>query len=341
MVLMFAYTAMRSRTVDMREPSTGKWVANQNLFLRADNLNQILRESSYFAIMAVGATLVLVGGGVDLSIGSIYCLSAVVAAYFMSDTTYNGQIPISRQQELDWIAKGEIPGVLIRVTKGLLAGLGTGVLCGAVNGVLITTLKSPPFLITLGTTWIFRCAAFLITGGHEISSLPPEFFAFGQTEYAGRLTIHVPVMLAVVAFGWLYLRHSVPGRMSLAVGGNEEAARTAGLPVAWIKVLLYTIAGALGGLAGVLFIARSGAISSNDGRGYELNVIAAAVIGGASLTGGRGTAIGALLGALFLLQIRNALPILQIDQNYELLVIGMIIVAAAGANRLRERLLER
>ncbi|HYF50961.1 MAG TPA: ABC transporter permease, partial [Planctomycetota bacterium] len=125
---------------------------------------------------------------------------------------------------------------------------------------------------------------------------------------------------------------------TLAVGGNEEAARTAGLPVQRIKVLCYTIAGALGGVASLLYLSFSGSIQSGDARGYELTVIAAAVIGGASLSGGRGTAIGALLGALFLELLKNSLFTLQIPQNYEQLVIGVVIVSAAGFNRLRERL---
>lgn len=334
MVLMFAGTAAFSRSAAFGDG------AERNLFLNPDNLHQIVRESSYFVIMAVGATLVLVSGGVDLSIGSIYCLSAVVAAYFMSATTYAGQAPRFPEDELRWIAEGKLPSAGARIVYGLIAGLATGTICGLINGLLITWLKSPPFLITLGTMLIFRCVAFLITKGKTLTSLPYAYVQeFGQTTLPGGLNVHVPIMLGIVALGWVLLSYSVPGRMALAIGGNEEAARTAGLPVQRIKILVYSIEGMLGGLAGVLYIAYRGAISSNDGTGYELNVIAAAVVGGASLSGGRGTAVGALLGALFLQQIGNALFNLQIDQNFEKLVIGLVIVAAAGINRLRERVL--
>lgn len=343
MVALFAFTALRSRTVSepVRDPQTGKLeFVERNLYLKPGNLHQILRESSYFAIMAVGATLVLVCGGVDLSIGSIFGLSAVTAGYFMSATTYTGQMPISLEQEMEWIASGRLPSEGQRILKGILAGLGTGAFCGLVNGLLITSLKSPPFLITLGTMQIFRCFAFLITDGSTISALPPSFVkGFGQQQLPLDFNIHVPITLVIVAMGVLFLSYSVPGRMALAIGGNEEAARTAGLPVQRVKILVYVLAGLLGGLAGLLYISFSGAIQSGDGRGYELTVIAAVVIGGASLTGGRGTALGALLGAIFLQQISNALFILNINQNYELLVIGLVIVAAAGLNRLRERAL--
>ncbi len=335
MVLMFIGTAAFSRNA-----AFGGATAERNLFLNPDNLHQIVREASYFVIMAVGATLVLVSGGVDLSIGSIYCLSAIVAAYFMSATTYAGQAPRFPEDELRWIAEGKLPSASARIFYGTIAGLATGTICGVLNGLLITWLKSPPFLITLGTMLIFRCIAFLITKGTTLTSLPAAYVQdFGQKSLPAGLNVHVPIMLAIVALGLIFLSYSVPGRMALAVGGNEEAARTAGLPVQRVKILVYAIAGMLGGVAGLLYIAYRGAISSNDGTGYELNVIAAAVVGGASLSGGRGTAVGALLGALFLQQIGNALFNLQINQNYEKLVIGLVIVAAAGINRLRERAL--
>jgi ribose/xylose/arabinose/galactoside ABC-type transport system permease subunit len=343
MAALFAFTAARSRTVPeiVRDPATGQISSiERNLYLKPGNLHQVLRDASYFVIMAVGATLVLVCGGVDLSIGSIFALSAVMAAHFMSATTYTGKIPISVEQEMEWIASGQLPGEATRIAIGVVAGLATGAACGLVNGLLITALKSPPFLITLGTMQIFRCFAFLLTGGANVSALPHAFVqGFGQQTLPLGFNIHVPVMLAVVGAGVLFLSYSVPGRMALAVGGSEEAARTAGLPVQRVKILVYTIAGLLGGLAGLLYLSYLGSIQSGDGRGYELTVIAAVVIGGASLTGGRGTALGAMLGALFLLQISNALFVLQIDQNFELLVNGLVIVTAAALNRLRERAL--
>ena len=348
-ILMFSGAAALSRRVQepILDPATGmvsrdasgeKITTERNVFLNPSNLQQITREASYFAIMAVGATIVLVGGGVDLSIASIFTLSAIVAARIMSATTYSGAVPISAEQEAHWIAQGVLPSASTRIFQGTLAGIATGAACGALNGILVTALKSPPFLITLGTMLIYRAIAFLMTMAASVGSLPGEFVSdFGQATFGG-LNVHVPLTIAVVLLGWIYMSFSVPGRMTLAVGGNEEAARTAGLPVLRIKVLSYTIAGALGGVAALLYLASSGSIQSGDGRGWELTVIAAAVIGGASLSGGRGTAIGALLGALFLELLKNSLFTLQIPQNYEQLVIGIVIVSAAGFNRLRERL---
>jgi ribose/xylose/arabinose/galactoside ABC-type transport system permease subunit len=344
MAMLFVFTAARSRTAVeiVRDPATNTITdtVERNLYLKPSNLHQILRDSSYFAIMAVGATLVLVCGGVDLSIGAIFALSAVVAAKFMSAYTYTGQVPISAAQELEWIANGTLPSAGGRIALGVLAGLATGALCGCINGLLITGLKSPPFLITLGTMMVYRGIAFILTDGQTVSSLPAEFVqGFGQQTLPFGFNIHVPVTILVGIAGVLFLSYSVPGRMALAVGGNEEAARTAGLPVNRIKILVYTLAGMLGGLTGLLYIGFLGSIQSGDGNGYELTVIAAVVIGGASLSGGRGTALGAILGALFLQQITNAFIILRIDQNWELIVKGMVIVTAAALNRLRERAL--
>jgi len=321
MLLMFIGTALNSRTIPI---DVNGVEVQQNVFTQPDNLHQILREGSYFVIMAVGATLVLVCGGVDLSIGSIYCLSAVVGAYLMSEAPFKGR---------------ELPAESIRILLGAAAALTCGAVCGTLNGVLITILKTPPFLVTLGTMLIFRCFAFLITGGRAVAGLPESYLSLGQYQLPGGFNIHVLFMLLIVALGWVFLTYSVPGRMALAVGGNEEAARTAGIPVQRVKIAVYAIAGTLGGLAGLLYIAHRGAITSNDGTGFELIVIAATVIGGASITGGRGSAIGAMLGAMFLQQINNAIVILQSNQNYEKLVVGIVIIAAAGIDRLRERVL--
>ncbi|HYF48446.1 MAG TPA: hypothetical protein VEJ63_03520, partial [Planctomycetota bacterium] len=212
-LIMFIGSAAMSRRVQepLIDPATGmamrdaggeRITVERNVFLNRSNLQQIAREASYFAIMAVGATLVLVCGGVDLSIASIFVLSAVVAARIMSATTYTGAVPAFPEQEAQWIAEGKLPSPGMRIVLGSLAGIATGAACGLVNGLLITWLKSPPFLITLGTMLIFRAIAFLMTMAESIGSLPREFVAdFGQTTFAG-FNVHVPVTLAIVALGW-------------------------------------------------------------------------------------------------------------------------------------------
>jgi ribose/xylose/arabinose/galactoside ABC-type transport system permease subunit len=275
-------------------------------FLHWSNLSQVIRALSFTAIMAVGQAAVIITGGIDLAVGSILGLSGVVVAVLL---TMNVPVPLT-----------------------ILAGLGVGFAAGVTNGVVITRAKLPPFIVTLGMMSIARGLAFAITGGETIRSLPPEFLAAGQGEILG-----VPVPIVILAFlaagsGYL-LRTTTWGRYVYAIGGNEEAALLAGVDVRRIKVAVYAACGLTAGVAGALFTSRFGVGQSTAGLGYELDVIAAAVIGGVSLTGGKGTILGVIVGSLLMGILRNGLVLLNVSAYWQQVAIGLVIILAVILDR--------
>jgi ribose transport system permease protein len=285
-----------------------------NKFFNAQTIVQIAKDTSFFAIMAVGMTFVIITGGIDLSIGSIYALASVCGALVLSPYGPSG---------------GGVATVL-----GVIATIGIGALLGFFNGAMIAIFRVHPFIITLGTMAIYRGIAFVQTGGQSIGGFPEAFRRFIRWEILPNLSL-VPliVMLIVAIAGGILLAKTTFGRRIYAIGGNEIACRFSGVRVAWIKLLAYTLTGLTAGIAAVLALGYYGAGSSGDGQGYELNVIAAAVIGGASLIGGKGTALGALLGAIILQMISTGLVILNIPQNYSQIVIGVVVIVAVLFDR--------
>jgi len=299
-----------------------------NRFLDPNNLLLVGKEASFFAIMAVGATFVIVSGGIDLSVGSVYCLAAVTAAMFLSHfgPGWDGSRPYP-----PW-----------SVPVGILICLAVGTACGALNGVMIVNLRVHPFIITLGTMGIFRGIALVVTKGNPYGNFPPELTEnLIRLQIKGLSVIPTMVMLAVTAAGAVLLHRMVLGRYIYAIGGNEEASRFSGLPVGRVKFLVYTLAGLTAGIAAVIMLGYYGAAASNVGDGYELEVIAAAVVGGASLTGGRGSAIGALLGAVIIRMISNGIVILDVDENYSKIIIGAAVILAVVLDQINARLQAR
>jgi ribose/xylose/arabinose/galactoside ABC-type transport system permease subunit len=279
-----------------------------NKFFNARTIVQIAKDTSFFAIMAVGMTVVIITGGIDLSVGAIYALASVSGALVFSPYGPSG---------------GGGATVL-----GILVTIGVATLLGFLNGAMITAFKVHPFIITLGTMAIYRGVAFVQTNGQSIGGFPEAFRTFVRQEYNGLSLVPLIVMIIVVIVGGIFLSQFATGRKVYAVGGNEIASRYSGIRVGRIKLLAYSISGFVAGVAAVLSLGYYGAGSSGDGQGYELNVIAATVVGGASLVGGKGTALGALLGAIILQMISNGLVILNIPQNYSQIVIGMVVIAA-------------
>lgn len=299
-----------------------------NKFLNPANILSILTAASFIAIMAVGMTGIIVSGGIDLSVGSVYALSAVLGAFVL-----RGLIGTSSEPVL-----GASPALGILVA--IVACCGVGAACGALNGVATVGLKVHPFIITLGGMAVYRGIAFVSTKGLTVGPFPSDFIAsFGKVEVAGIYPIPMLMMFAMAAIGWFVLSRTVFGRRVYAVGGNETAAKYAGVPVGATKIWLFTLSGLLAGLSAALLLGYYGAAGSDAGKGYELNVIAAAVVGGASLSGGRGTAIGAVLGAIVIQLIDNSILILGIDQNYKEIVIGLAIVLAVVVDQTKHRLL--
>ncbi len=314
--------------LEVRNRETGQ-VQTVNKFLRADNLDKLAKNTSFFAIMAIGVTLVIITGGIDLSIGSTYCLAAVGGAMFFR---YFGPTGPGAGASPAWV-----------VPSGILVCLGIGLLCGLANGAMVVFLRVHPFIITLGTMAVYRGIAFVITKAQAYTSFP-EAFTDGliRREFGSNLyPVPMAIMLAVTILTAVYLSAMVGGRQIYAAGGNEEAARFSGLPVGWIKLKVYAISGLTAGIAAMIMLGYYGSASSDAGKGYELDVIAAAVVGGASLNGGRGTVLGALLGALIIQIINNGIIILQIDQNYSQIIIGVVIVLAVVFDQINAKLRER
>jgi ribose transport system permease protein len=285
----------------------------KNKFLNAQSLTQLAKDTSFVAIMAVGATVVIISGGIDLSVGAVYALASVTAALF-----FHAHGPEGSQSSAG-----------VTSALGILLCIGVGGLCGALNGGMIVALKVHPFIITLGTMAIFRGVAFVVTNGQSVGGFPELFRDLISYQVGPRLSvIPLAVMILVTILGGIFLRLMASGRWVYAIGGNELASRYSGIRVPWVKLLVYIIAGITAGIGAMLAIGYYGAASSADGTGYELNVIAAAVVGGASLSGGKGSALGALLGALIIQMISTGIVILRIDQNYSQIIIGSVVIFA-------------
>lgn len=302
-----------------------------NKFLNAQNLVGVLRDASFIAVMAVGMMGIIILGGIDLSIGSIYALAAVVGALVL------------QRLELGYPPTEGVPGsggapLLVALAVGVGMCCLVGALCGFINGAASVGLSVHPFIITLGGMGIYRGIAFITTKGQTVSDLPKSFGeSFFRAKLGGQQPVPVIIMVLVAIAGAFALAATVFGRRTYAIGGNETAARYAGVPTGRIKIMWYTIAGALAGLSAAMYCGYYGAASTDAGQGYELSVIAAAVVGGASLSGGRGTALGAVLGAIVIQLINNAIAILDIDENYKQIIIGLAIVIAVVVDQTKSR----
>lgn len=279
-------------------------------FINWSNIAQVVRALSFIAIMAVGQTAVIIAGGIDLSVGSVLGLTAVVAAVMLN------------------LGFGIFLTIVIAVSAG--------VACGFFNGALVTKAKLPPFIATLGMMSIARGLAFALTGGETIRNLPPEFLAAGQGSF---FAVPIPVIIMMCCAGLIgvFLKSTTWGRYIYAIGGNEEAALYSGVNVVKVKLLVYSMCGMFAGIAGVLFASRFGVGQSTSGLGYELDVIAAAVIGGVSLSGGRGTILGAIIGSLLMGILRNGLVLLNVSAYWQQVAIGVVIILAVILDRKTKR----
>ncbi len=297
--------------------------ARVNNFLNEYTLIQMATDASAFAIMGVGATIVIISGGIDLSVGAVYALAGVSMAMVLR-------------------ALGPMPAATT-VFAGLGVCLGVSLLCGLANGLMIIGLGVHPFIITLGTMWILRGLAFVLSRAESIL-VPVPLTAVAKASLGlGRSLYPVPllVMLLVTAVGVVYLGRTVMGRHIFAIGGNVEASRYSGLDVRRIQLGVYVVSGLTAGIAALLGASFYGSATSSDGNGYELYVIASAVVGGASLSGGKGSAIGAMLGAVLIVLIRQAIRTLHLDQNYEWIIIGCAMILAVVLDQGGSRLLGR
>jgi ribose/xylose/arabinose/galactoside ABC-type transport system permease subunit len=276
------------------------WILTPH-FLTVSNLLNVAQQTSINAIIAVGLTFVIIGGGIDLSVGSVVAFSGVVLATLL---------------------QREVP-----VPLAILGGIGTGLAAGLANGLLITFGRLPPFIATLGMMSVARGGALLFTDGRPVSGFPEAFRWLANGEVL-RVPVPIVLMALVYAAAHFALRRTPFGRYVLAIGGNEEAAVLSGVPVRRHKPMVYGLCGALSGLAAVVLSARLNSAQPIAGINYELDAIAATVIGGTSLMGGQGSVIGTLVGALIMGVLRNGLNLLGVSSFVQQLVIGVVIILA-------------
>ena len=289
-------------------------------FLTGENIGGIFLATAVNGVLALGATFVIITAGIDLSVGTVMTFSAVMTAVFI--TLWKLPVPL-----------------------GVLAGVATGALCGLINGLMISKMKVPPFVATLGMLYATKGLSLVISG------LKPIYFndtpIFNQTAMGSVLGSIIPVLdpiknVVLVFFGAaivasLVLTKTVLGRYTFALGSNEEATRLSGVNVDRWKTAVYTLGGLFAGLAGVMMAARLNSAQPALGSGYELDAIAAAVIGGTSLSGGEGTILGTIIGAFVISTLTNGLRILAVPQEWQTVVTGTILVLAVYMDRRRRR----
>lgn len=271
-------------------------------FLTTGNVLNVLRQISINGIIAIGMTFVIISGGIDLSVGSILAFSAVTACSFAHLDTYPLIVPI-------------------------LVGLGVGLLCGAINGIIISYGKVAPFIVTLGMLTIARGITLVYTGGRPVINLSDSYNSIGGGYLFG-IPVPIYILISMIIVGVFVLKYTKFGRHVYAVGGNELASKLSGLNINAIKIGVYSTAGVMAGLAGVVISSRVMAGSPAVGQGYELDAIAAVVIGGTSLSGGVGSITGTIIGALIIGVMNNGLDLLNVSSYYQQVVKGIIIIAA-------------
>lgn len=282
------------------------------VFLTVTNAFNVLQQISVLAILSLGATAVIITEGIDLSVGSVLALGGVVMAWAFAIAG----LPM-------WLA--------------ILIGLGAGAAIGLINGLLITAGRLPPFIATLATLSAARGLALVISDGRPISGFPEWFRNVATFDVFGIVPTSVILVVVLYIAGWAYLNRRPAGRELFAIGGNEEVARLSGINSGRAKIKVYTAAGALAAAGGLLLAARLNSAQPNAGVGTELDVIAAVVIGGASLSGGAGSVVGTIVGALIIGVLRNGLNLLNVSSFWQQVVIGAVIAAAVLADTLRRR----
>jgi ribose transport system permease protein len=278
-------------------------------FLSLNNFLSILLATSVIGILAIGATFVISSAAIDLSVGSLLAVSAVVAGL------------VVKNAGLPW-------------PLGILAALATGGLLGLINGVLVTQGRIPAFIVTLGMLGIARGTAYILTEGRAIYGLPEPLVFLGQGRILG-VPMPVIIFLALALIMHLVLQHTRFGRYTLIVGDNETAARVTGLRVERHRIHVFVLSGALAGLAGLVLMGRLNAADPSEGLLYELTAITAAIIGGTNLFGGRGTIVGTVIGALIMGVIQNGLNLLAVQSFYQQVAIGAVLIVAVWLDRLR------
>ena len=283
-------------------------------FLTGGNLSLVLQQVMVVGVIAIGQTLVILTAGVDLSCGMVMALGGVVM------TTLAARLGVP-------------------VPLAVAAGVGVTTLFGALNGLLVTAVRLPPFIVTLGTLNVAFAITQLYSGSQTVTGLPAPMSALGGTFLVGeaRVVYGAVLMLALYAFAWFALRETAAGRHVYAVGGSPEAARLTGIATNRVLAGVYVLAGLCYGVAALLSVARTGVGDPNAGQTENLDAITAVVLGGTSLFGGRGSVLGTLVGALIVGVFRNGLTLMGVSSVYQVLVTGVLVILAVAADQLSRR----
>jgi ribose transport system permease protein len=288
-------------------------------FFQFDNIIGILLSTAVTGVLALGSTFVIITGGIDLSVGTVMTLCSVMTGVFI--TFWGLPVPV-----------------------GILGGILTGAVCGLISGVTVAKMKIPPFIATLAMMMVAKGLALVISGTKPIyfTSIP----GFSQISLGSTIGSVIPglqipnavlIFFAAAVLGGVVLTKTIIGRYNFAIGSNEEATRLSGVDVDFWKILIYTITGIFTGIAGMIMVSRLNSAQPALGQGYELEAIAAVVIGGTSLSGGKGTIVGTVIGALIMSVLTNGLRILSVPQEWQTVVVGLVIMLAVFADMLRRR----
>ena len=283
-------------------------------FLTGGNLSLVLQQVMVVGVIAIGQTLVILTAGIDLSCGMVMALGGIVMAKFGAELG--------------------LPAAL-----AVLCGIGVTTLFGLINGLLVTRIKLPPFIVTLGTLNIAFAITQLYSNSQTVPDLPPLMTALGNTVVVGgtELAWGTLLMLALYVAAWFVLRETAAGRHVYAVGNNPEATRLVGIPTRKVLLLVYVVAGAFYGIASLLSVARTGVGDPNAGQTENLDAITAVVLGGTSLFGGRGVVLGSLVGALIVGIFRNGLTLMGVSSIYQVLVTGILVILAVATDQLSRK----
>lgn len=286
-------------------------------FFTAENVADLFTETAVLAILAVGMMMVIITAGIDLSIGAIMALAGMIGTTVLKEN------------------KG-ISSIII-----ILIAVGVGIVCGMINGALVSKLNILPIIATLGMMNVFRGLTYLVSKGSWVlqNDMPSSFLGIATGKALGINNL-VVIALVIYVIGYIFLNYSRTGRKIYAVGNSEESAEVSGIKTKRILWLAYTIMGAIAGLAGLLYVCKYGAAQGETAVGYEMNVIAACVLGGVSISGGTGKIQGVLLGALLLGLLNNAMPLINISAFWQEAIRGLIIVLSVMSNSLIQRNVE-
>ncbi|MCK9288025.1 MAG: ABC transporter permease [Sphaerochaetaceae bacterium] len=280
-------------------------------FLSLHNIINILRQSSMVAIIAVGVFFAIVSGGIDISVGSTVGLAGVIMAKSLVELN-------------------------LPIFLGIIIGLAVGTFVGLINGLLVAKRNIPPFVATLGTMGAVRGLTYVLTNAYPVSGLPKGIDFIGRG-YVGPIPVPIIIMLVVYVLAYIVAEHTRVGRFIFAIGGNEEAAHLSGIKIDKYRIFAYMTSGGLAALSGIILVSRLASGQPNAGLNYEFEAITSAVVGGTSLSGGKGTILGVLFGALFISILLNGMVLLNISSYYQQMLKGIVLILAVMVDVARNK----